>query len=75
MRNLPFDVRDDEIRDLCAPWGQVVAIKSKVSVLGMEGPCGSNPYRNLSAACHQTQGPTLWISLLRLVLSISFCRQ
>ncbi len=30
LRNLPYDVLDDEIRDLCAPWGQVVAVKSKV---------------------------------------------
>ncbi|GAB4815695.1 hypothetical protein N2152v2_002741 [Parachlorella kessleri] len=30
VRNLPFDVSDDEIRDLCVPWGQVVAVKSKL---------------------------------------------
>lgn len=30
IRNLPFDVSDEEIRELCRPWGQVVAVKGKV---------------------------------------------
>lgn len=30
LRNLPFDVTVEDIRELCAPWGQVVAIKDQV---------------------------------------------
>jgi hypothetical protein len=30
LRNLPFDVTLEEIRELCAPWGTIVAMKDKV---------------------------------------------
>ena len=30
LRNLPFDVTIEEIRDFCAPWGTIVAVKDKV---------------------------------------------
>ncbi|KAL4434387.1 hypothetical protein ABPG75_000828 [Micractinium tetrahymenae] len=30
LRNLPFEVTVEEIRELCAPWGTVVAVKDKV---------------------------------------------
>ncbi|KAL4428583.1 hypothetical protein ABPG77_008895 [Micractinium sp. CCAP 211/92] len=30
FRNLPFDLTVEEIRELCAPWGTVVAVKDKV---------------------------------------------
>ncbi len=30
FRNLPFDLTGEEIREFCAPWGTVVAVKEKV---------------------------------------------
>lgn len=33
LRNLPFDITIEEIRELCAPWGTVMAVKDKVGGL------------------------------------------
>ena len=41
LRNLVFGVNDDEIRELCSQWGQVVAVKSQVRPAAAAGVVGS----------------------------------
>lgn len=68
FRNLPFDLTVEEIRELCAPWGTVVAVKDKASGASvasgraargftMHLPPAPAVVRDRSASCYSKAGP------------------